>query len=304
MGSGTALLVCTGDVQLKRYQGGRRQRLCGAPSGPAWARRRRGLAWSTCKNLDVIGRPAGAGVGTPRGQGHGRGDGGRHGGVDGQENVAGAGHVYSTPDKPAPTQILVFLSLLGYPDAQALEEDDRRLPDDRRHSARYTRTRRTSTPSVRPEEDRRPAWWGLRREVAAGAGRGGEAARQGAATDEEHQNGSRSAQRRSRTSSTWTLWRSHRPASTSWRAPSRCAKPTRSASSSCEEPRTGGGPATTPRCACATYRRIMTSSAASWTWPGGWRRTRRTSSSSATTSLTRTGTVAGISAPRRRYGTL
>ena len=33
---------------------------------------------------------------------------------------------YSTPDKPAPTQVLVFLELLrllGYPDVQALEED-------------------------------------------------------------------------------------------------------------------------------------------------------------------------------------
>ena len=33
---------------------------------------------------------------------------------------------YSTPDKPAPTQVLVFLELLrllGYPDVKALEED-------------------------------------------------------------------------------------------------------------------------------------------------------------------------------------
>ena len=39
---------------------------------------------------------------------------------------------------------------------------------------------------------------------------------------------------------------------------------------------------------CTTCR-LTTSAAASWTWPGGWRRTRRTSSSLATTSSTRTG---------------
>ena len=59
--------------------------------------------------------------------------------------------MYSTPDKPAPTQVLVFLELLrllGYPDVQALEEDmtdgfqtigDIRPGPGRRTNAEYVR---------------------------------------------------------------------------------------------------------------------------------------------------------------------